>query len=201
MSESLAAPSLSSPILNTLIFSAAVLFRGSLTFFMPPLPRGPLQARLRKLTLPPGHLGQCPLSPLLLPLARIPGGGPRRFALALAGCPLLPATFSSLRPCAPVEERPADGLPRWRLPALHFRRRSRAAPRRRVSRAERQPVLPAPLGAVLVGAARALPLPVSASAPLLARLGVLACEAVFPSPVVQRRLAAPCVLPCSFPCF
>ena len=35
----------------------------------------------------------------------------------------------------------------------------------------------------------------------LARLGVLACEAVFPSPVVLRRLAAPCVLPCSFPCF
>ena len=39
-------------------------------------------------------------------------------------------------------------------------------------------------------------------APLLARLGFLACGAVFPSrPVVQRRLAAPCVLPCSFPCF
>ena len=200
MSESLAAPSLSSPILNTLIFSAAVLFRGSLTFFMPPLPRGPHLARLRKMTLPPCHLGPCPLSPLLLPLA---WGGPRRFALALrlAGCPLFPATFSSLRPCAPVEGRPADGLPRWRLPALHLRRRSRAAPRRRVSRAERQPVLPAPLGAVLVGAARALPLPVPARAPLLARLGVLACEAVFPSPVVQRRLAAPCVLPCSFPCF
>ena len=45
------------------------------------------------------------------------------------------------------------------------------------------------------------PLSVPARAPLLARLGVLACEAVFPSPVVLRRLAAPCVLPCSFPCF
>ena len=95
-------------------------------------------SNLRKLTLPPCHLGQCPLSPLLLPLA---WGGPRRFALALAGCPLLPATFSALLPCAQVEGRPADGLPRWRLPALHFRRRSRAAPRRRGSRAERQPVL------------------------------------------------------------
>ena len=41
----------------------------------------------------------------------------------------------------------------------------------------------------------------AARAPLLARLGVLACEAVFPSPVVLRRLAAPCVLQCSLPCF
>ena len=36
--------------------------------------------------------------------------------------------------------------------------------------------------------ARALPLPVPAPVPLLARLGVLAYEAVFPSPVVLRRL-------------
>ena len=64
--------------------------------------------------------------------------------------------------------------------------------------AERHPVLPAPLGAVLVGAARALPLPVPAPAPLLARLGVLACEAVFSRPVLLRRFAAPCD---SFPCF
>ena len=55
--------------------------------------------------------------------------------------------------------------------------------------------------AVLVGDARALPLAVPALASLLARLGVLACEAVFPGPFVLRRLAAPCVLPCSFPCF
>ena len=31
--------------------------------------------------------------------------------------------------------------------------------------------------------------------PLLARLGVLPWEAVFPSPAVHRRLAAPCVPP------
>ena len=48
-------------------------------------------------------------------------------------------------------------------------------------------VLPARPGAVLVGVTRALPLPVPARAALLARLGVLACEAVFPSPAVHRR--------------
>ena len=114
---------------------------------------------------------------------------PRQFALALAGCPLLPVTFSSLRPCAPVAERPADGLPRWQLPALHFQRRSRRwKPRRRGSRAESQPVIPARFGAVLVGAARGLPLPVPVLAPLLVRLGVLACEEVFPRPVVGFRV-------------
>ena len=58
----------------------------SLTFFIAPWTRGPPLAHLRKSALPPGHLGPCPLSPLLLPLARIPWGGPRRFALAMAGC-------------------------------------------------------------------------------------------------------------------
>ena len=53
----------------------------------------------------------------------------------------------------------------------------------------------------LVGAARALRLPVPARAPLLARLRVLDCEAVFPRLVVLRRLAAPCLLPCSFSLF
>ena len=57
--------------------------------------------------------------------------------------------------------------------------------------------LPTRPGAVLVGDARALPLPVPARAPLLARLGVLASDAVFPSPAVHRRLAAPCVPLCS----
>ena len=52
---------------------------------------------------------------------------------AMAGCPVLPATSSPPRPCPPVAERPADGLHRWRLPALHFRWLSRAAPRRRGS--------------------------------------------------------------------
>ena len=106
---SLAAPSLSSPILNTFTFSAAVLFRGSLTFFMPLLTRVPLLAHLSMLALPPGPLGPCLLCPLLLPLACSPPGGPRWFALAMAGCPLLPATSGPPRPCPPVAERPADG--------------------------------------------------------------------------------------------
>ena len=62
--------------------AAAVLFRGSLTFFMPLSTRGPLLAHLRMLALPPGLLGQCLLCPLLLPLACSPRGG----ALALRTC-------------------------------------------------------------------------------------------------------------------
>ena len=58
---------------------------------------------------------------VLLPLARFPWVGPRRFALAMEGCSLLPATSCPPRPCAHL----------GRLLALHFRRRSRAAPRRR----------------------------------------------------------------------
>ena len=38
------------------------------------------------------------------------------------------------------------------------------------------------------------------ASPSLSRFRVQACEAVFPSPAVHRRLAAPCVPPCSFPC-
>ena len=76
VSWSLAAPSLSSPILNALTFSAAVLFRGSLTFSMPLSTRGPPLAHLWKLALPTGPLGPCPLCPLLLPQARIPRRGP-----------------------------------------------------------------------------------------------------------------------------
>ena len=91
VSLSLAAPSLSSPILNTLTISAAELFHGFRTFFMPPLTRGTLLARLGMLALPPGPLVPSPLCPLLLPLASSPRGERRRFALALAGCPLLPA--------------------------------------------------------------------------------------------------------------
>ena len=47
----------SSPFLNTLNFSTALLFCGSLIFFMPPTTRGPLLAHLRTLVLPPGLLG------------------------------------------------------------------------------------------------------------------------------------------------
>ena len=102
-----------------------------------------------------------------------------------------------------VASRPADGLHRWRLLALHFWWRLRAVPRRLGSAraVPRPPVLPARPGAVLVGDARAFPLPVPALVPLLALLGILACESVFPSPVVLRRLAGPCVLPCSVICF
>ena len=60
-------------------------------------------------------------------------------------------------------------------------------------------------GAVFVCDILALPLLLPARAPLLARLGVLACEAVFSGPAVHCRLAAapspsPCVPLCSFPC-
>ena len=181
VSLSLAAPSLSSPILNTLTISAAELFHGFRTFFMPPLTRGTLLARLGMLALPPGPLVPSPLCPLLLPLASSPRGERRRFALALEGCPLLHAASGPPRPGAPVAARPADGQHQWRLPALHFRRRR--AHRRGTAWAEpRQLVLPAHPCAVIVGDPLALPLPVPARAPLLARLGVLACEAVFPSP-------------------
>ena len=52
------------------------------------VPRGPLLANLRTLALPQGPLGSCLLCSLLLPLARSLRWEPRRFALALAGCPL-----------------------------------------------------------------------------------------------------------------
>ena len=53
---------------------SAMLFDGSLIFFMLPLTRSPLLTHLRRLTLPPGLLGQCLLCPLLLPLASSPRG-------------------------------------------------------------------------------------------------------------------------------
>ena len=71
VSGSLAAPSFSSPILKTLIFSASVLFRGSDFFSSPHRPRVPFwPPNLRMLALPPGIMGPCLLCPLLLPLAR-----------------------------------------------------------------------------------------------------------------------------------
>ena len=105
------------------------------------------------------------------------------------------------------QESPADPLrtlapPPRRHRGLHFRRRPRAAPRRRESALEdpRLHDLPAPeaallltlpatvleprLGAVTVGDFRALRLPVPARAPLLARLEFFSCEVVFPSPVI-----------------
>ena len=84
------------------------------------------------------------------------------------------------------------------LPVALARRAPTAGVRRGGALTARLPARP---GAVLVGDARALPLAVPARAPFLARLEVLACEAVFPSPVVLRRLEAPCAVPCSFPCF
>ena len=77
----------------------------------------------------------------------------------------------------------ANGQHLRRLLALHVRRRSLAAPRRRGSAREepRQHVLPARPGAVLVGDTRALPRPMPARAPLLARLG---------SWLVRRRFQA-----------
>ena len=101
-------------------------------FSMPPLTRGPVLAHLLKLALPPFYLGQCPLCPLLIPWGRALGvhtcygrlsNAPRQWA----------ATSGPPRPCAPVVERPADGLHLWRLLALHFRRRSHATPGRRES--------------------------------------------------------------------
>ena len=86
---------------------------------------------------------------------------------------MLPATSSSPRPCALVAERPANGLHQWLLLALHFRRRSCAAPRRRGS--SRGGALTAcPLhsaGGCPGGRQQGLPLPVPLLAPLLALLG------------------------------
>ena len=131
VSGSLAAPSVSSPVLNTLTFSAAVLFRGSLTFFIPPLPRGSLLTHLRKLALPPGRLGPCPLCPLLLPLARVPWGAsavrtrygrlstaPRHLQVSAALCsgasrrqPTSVAASGSSLPAAFARRAPTAGVP------------------------------------------------------------------------------------------
>ena len=43
-------------------------------------------------------------------------------------------------------------------------------------------------------------LPVPASAPLFARLGVVACAAMFPRFIVHSLPVAPCVPPCFFAC-
>ena len=208
---SLAAPSLSSPILNTLIFSAAVLFRGSLSFFMPPLTRGPLLAHLQKLPCHPVPWGCVRCVPSSFPWRAFPGGGPRWFALtagprsgrlsnaprhlrlsdalctgrgASRRLPTSVAASGSSLPAALARRAPTTGVrPGGALTARPPRSAGRG-PR------ERRPGPP-------TSSARAA----AARAPLLARLGVLACEAVFPSPVVLRRLAAPCVLPCSFLCF
>ena len=85
---------------DTLNFFDAILFSGSLIFFMPPRTRGPLLAlaHLRTLALPPGLLGPCLLCFLLLSPASCPRRDRRRLALVLAGCPLLPAISGPLRP-------------------------------------------------------------------------------------------------------
>ena len=206
VSGSLAVPSLSSP--EHLDFSAAVLFHGSLTFFRPPLTRagGPLLAHLRLLALPLGLLGPgavSPVSPSPSPGPFSPGGA----SVIRARSGRVSTAPRYLRPSAALST--GRGASRRRptsesvaasgssLPAALARRAPTGGFRLgRASTAQ----LPTRPGAVLVGDARALPLPVPARAPLLARLGVLASDAVFPSPAVHRRLAAPCVPPCSFPC-
>ena len=145
---------------------------------------------------PAGPLGPCPLCPLLLPLARIPRGGAWRFALAMAGCPMLPALRGPVHRPRRVPPTAYIGGGFWLFTSGGAR-----APR---------PDGGGPPGRCLdspsspLGRAHsswATPGPVPARSHLLARLGVLACKAVFPSPVVLSRLAAPCALPCSFPFF
>ena len=82
---------------------------------------------------PPGLLGPCLMCPLVLPLVSPSLRGHRRFALALAGCPLLPTTSGTLRNGTPAAASLGDRNPlRWHR-GLHFRRCPRAAgaPRRR----------------------------------------------------------------------
>ena len=62
------------------------------------------------LALPPGPLAPCLLRPLLLPLARSPGG--KVSALDLAGCPLLPATSGPPMPCRQPTSVAASGSAR-----------------------------------------------------------------------------------------
>ena len=73
------------------------------------------------------------MCPLVLPLLSPSLRGRRRFALALAGCPLLPTTSGTLRNGTPAAASLGDRNPlRWHR-GLHFRRCPRAAgaPRRR----------------------------------------------------------------------
>ena len=187
VSESLAAPSLSSPILNTLIFSAAVLFRGSLTFLVDPA------------SLSPGAVS--PQSPPPSPGPHSLGGGlgdsHSLWQVQVVNCSQPPSAL-----CGPAHR--SRGVPPTTYLGGGFRLFTSGGARA-PGRAPLQGVpggaSPCPPTPFLVGAARALPLPVPAPAPLLARLGVLTCEAVFSRPVLLRRFAAPCDLPCSFPCF
>ena len=127
MSGSLSAPSLSSHILNTLTFSAAVLFRGSLTFFMPPLTRGPFLTHLRMFALPHNLLGQCPPSPGPLSLGGAAAIRTRHGRLFTASRHLLPsealctsgAASGSSLPTALARSAPTAGVDaRMGLPSL-----------------------------------------------------------------------------------
>ena len=181
-----------------------MLFRGPLIFFMPPTIRGPLLARLRTLAPPPAILGPCLLvSPPPSPSPSSPGGASavRTRSERLSTAP------HHLRP--PEAPSPGSGASRRWLPLP-----PEAAPRRRGSAREvpRLHVLPPPEaallltlpaavleprpGVVIVGDSRAL----CTREPVSARLGVVACEVVYPSTVVDNHPVALCVPPCSFSC-
>ena len=142
MAVALAAPSPSSPIPNTLNFSASVLFRGSLTFSMPPSTRGPASGCWPCLQVSWGRVSCVPSS---FPWPALPGG-----ASAVR-------TRSGRLSNAPRHLRPSEALSTGRG-ASHRRPTSAAAsgaslpaalaPRRQGSAREvpRQHVLPARSG-------------------------------------------------------
>ena len=130
---------------------------------------------LKMLAFPPGLLGQCLLSPLLLPLARSPREERRRFALALPDCPLL---LPPLR--GPDSEHRSQRVPPTANICGGFWLFTSGGARALRPEGVGPPGRTRP-GAVLVDDTLALPLPVPARAPLLAQLGVLACEAAFPT--------------------
>ena len=73
MGRYLVAPLPFSPILNTLNFSSSYAVQWVSDILHVPHGQGPLPAHLRTLAPPPGLLGPCLLSPLLLLLASPPG--------------------------------------------------------------------------------------------------------------------------------
>ena len=120
----LAAPSLSSSILNTL--TATVLFRGSLTFFMPPLTRvSPASRCWPRLQVSWGRVSCLPSS---FAWPALSGGSVREshsiWQVVHCSPPVGPPPSALRGP--QHRERPADGLHLWRLLALHFRLRARA---------------------------------------------------------------------------
>ena len=196
----MAAPSLSSPILNTLTFFAAPCAVPWVPdFFYPPIdqgsPSGPPPA------VGPASLSRGAVSPLFPPPSPGPhsqegasavrthfgrlSNAPRHLWLCEALCNGRVASH----------RRPTSVAASGSSHLAAFARRAPTAGVRAARAVPRQPVLPARPGAVLVGDAQVFPLPVPARAPLLAGklalLGVLACESVFPSPVFYVGLRLP----------